>query len=780
MDRTSWIVWAILVVEVTALGFIGYWFSLRTLRLFTGVTAFILAIAVTRFGSLHLDPGYKSNLVNSFLSGVDQVVMALLQPFYPGKAPAPGVAGRWIIAFALFFGYRQLEWWAQRWEAPELDLSEIGRGRPTTAPAVASAAADGHGTAATAAGPTAGQRHAQLAAELRFRLPTMEVRTPSILPGGTRASALASIAEKSGVDGAGMVGAVLRFAGMLWPGPRLVRVRCWVESVEGCQITVLLEDVKTGQPIATNTVAGENFNEAASMVAGYIARQIFGMDRTVPPSCYGTADGRDLGAMQLARLQRAYAACPGDIAASRERQIDILRSSTGTDRTAGIVRYELAQLLAFLPPERQDLECLRLHALNRELHHRFYRGRYRFAMTLEMLANREHHFQDSKETRDNNLKEILEILFRCGLTDKDENRTGENKWDPVSSPCSCEASCMRVSPELALKLLKIAAKDLREVRAQLNAWRVVRDAFLRRDERAVWLPHLKRRYRQAFRDGVCVAELLVAIRYRLGDPDGEDSRWLKGVRDRWHLRRAIRITSFIAGDPALIKKVLNDPPSKWWAASASKGRRWHLRRDTGNPAATGEVRTDQHGQSAASASNSALGPLPWARTRDRVRRLPWQRSTASWQAAYNTACLYAALSDAALAHRAPDRTPEEILKDLEGPLKDLKDFLKGLERRVIVSLRRAVNNPRSELERSSDWIDSDPDFSGMCRNSPTFTDFKKFRLDQKRQDYPDFFGARKCPVPHTPPDKIPAVPPMHLILALDLDPTPRAGAPLDQ
>ena len=99
----------------------------------------------------------------------------------------------------------------------------------------------------------------------------------------------------------------------------MVRVRSWVESAAGTQITVLLEDVKTGLPIATNTVAGESFNEAASMVAGYIARQIFAMDRTVPEWCYGTADGRDLGAMQLARLKRVYAACPRDIASSRER-----------------------------------------------------------------------------------------------------------------------------------------------------------------------------------------------------------------------------------------------------------------------------------------------------------------------------------------------------------------------------------------------------------------------------------------------------------------------------
>ena len=556
--------WAILVVEVTALGFIGYWFSLRTLRWFTGVTAFILAIAVTRFGLM--DPEYKShNLVNSFLSGVDQVTKALLHPFWSGEAPAPGVVGRWIIALALLFGYRQLEGWARRWQAPELDLSAIGRGRPTTAPAVPSAAANGHGTAATAAGPTAGQLHAQLAAELRFRLPTMQVRTPSILPGGTRANALASIAEKSGVDGAGMVGAVLRFAGMLWPSQRLVRVRSWVECDTGKQITVLLEDVKTGQPIATNTVAGASFNEAVSMVAGYIARQIFGMDRTVPPWCCGTADGRDLGAMQLARLERAYAACPGDVSESRDKQIEILHSSTGTDRTAGIVRYELAQLLAL---QRQDLECLRLHALNRELHHRFSRGRYRLAMSLEMLANPEYYFRNDTTIRDN-LKEALEILSRCGLTDSTsqvnaENQTGNEEWDVVPSPFSDEKSYMRVSHELALKLLKIAAKDLREVRTQLNPWRVVWDALLRRDERAVWLPHCRRRYRQPFHDGVCVAELLFAIRYRLREPGDEDSRWLKRVCVRWHLRRAIRITSFIAGHPALIKAVLNKPHDQWW------------------------------------------------------------------------------------------------------------------------------------------------------------------------------------------------------------------------
>ena len=132
-------------------------------------------------------------------------------------------------------------------------------GRPSTATATPPVAAHGRSRATKASGPTAGERQSELAAELRFRLPTMEVRSPSILPGGARTNALASIAETSGVSGAGMVSAVLRFAGMFWPGPRLVRVRSWVESAAGTRITVLLEDVKTGLPIATKTVAGESF-----------------------------------------------------------------------------------------------------------------------------------------------------------------------------------------------------------------------------------------------------------------------------------------------------------------------------------------------------------------------------------------------------------------------------------------------------------------------------------------------------------------------------------------
>jgi hypothetical protein len=542
-----------------------------------------------------------------------------------------------------------------------------------------------------------------LAAELNFRLPTMEVRSPAILPGGTRANALASIAETSGFSGAGMVSAVVRFAGMFWPCPRLVRVRSWVESEEATRITVLLEDGKTGLPIATNTVAGNSFHEAVSMVAGYIARQVFGMDRSVPRWCYGTADGRDLGAMQLVRLERVYAACPKDVADSRKEQIRILSSSAATVRTAGIVRYELAQLLAL---QRQHLESLRLHALNAELHDRFYRGRYRLAMSLEMIANPEHYLPNRPGTWDN-LQQTLDILCRSQLADKPLRVSAEyprvdGGREVVTAPSGHEARAMRVSRELAHELLKIAEKDLRGARAQLSVWHVVRDAVFRRTERAVWLPHWRPGHRRALRDGICVAELLIAVRCRLLDRRAEDSNWLKRARVRWHLRRATTITSFIAGDPAPISACLANPHGQWW--------------DALDPQAERGIRYG----------------------RNRARRLPRHRSTQSWQAAYNTACVYAALAD-----EGRSRAPEPLAE---------------LERRVIVSLRRVMENPRSELDRPFDWIYGDPDFYAMRQNPADFKVFQTLLSDLERQDYPAAFIAGSCPVPHGRSAPVPVFP----------------------
>ena len=81
-------------------------------------------------------------------------------------------------------------------------------------------------------------------------------------------------------------------------------------------------------------------------------------------------------------------------------------------------------------------------------------------------------------------------------------------------------------------------------------------------------------------------------------------------------------------------------------------------------------------------------PIP---TRLRTRRWPRQYSTPSWPAAYNLACAYVALA----AHPDAKPQPDPLIK------------------KVVGSLEFAICNPECEMERPSEWIGNDPDFSQL-------------------------------------------------------------------
>jgi hypothetical protein len=85
-----------------------------------------------------------------------------------------------------------------------------------------------------------------------------------------------------------------------------------------------------------------------------------------------------------------------------------------------------------------------------------------------------------------------------------------------------------------------------------------------------------------------------------------------------------------------------------------------------------------------------------------------------------------------------------------------ENILREVERRVIVSLRRVVDNPRSELERAWDWVSGDPDFRVMRDNREKFTAFGEFLDELERHEYPASMVG-KCPAPHTKPAGILAV-----------------------
>ena len=541
------------------------------------------------------------------------------------------------------------------------------------------------------------QRHDTVANELRFRLPAVAVKAPAILPGGTRVAGLVSIAESTGNTVGGLAGAIINFVGTLWPNPRQYQVRIRVEpssnkyqAAGSVTVTVDLEDSRTGGSIATKTLPADQLDEAACVVAGYVARQVFSEDPTAPPWCYGSFDGSDLAALLTAWQVRVHPRSSRDIPGARTKQMSILERGASSSVCAGVTRYELAQLHDI---GGFHVEALWLHAINREQYPRFYRGRYRLGMSLEMIANREFPLCSKKDGE--TIRDCLDILDRCGVTSHYKGRDEDIKGIEVGKP---------LRRSLRMELLVAAQHELCAVRRQLTPWRLVWAALVHRDERAIWRHYWRLAERERFHDGARVAELLVAVRQRLnkeectepcsgqdpsaaardgysgagrGQPQGgrhsKADSYLRRVvstynwvMNKYNLWRAEWITTAITGDSATIKAVLN-PKNKPEAAENTQPRR-HARR---------------------------------------TRRVPWQHSTPSWQAAYNTACLYAALVG--------------------------KYDNETMARRVVTSLTRAINDRHCEMGRPSDWIGTDPDFSSVRSLKP----FKTFFDDLSERDHQD-------------------------------------------
>jgi hypothetical protein len=704
-----YLAWVVFIVVGAVLGFVGYHFSVRSVRWVASIAAIGLAITVSAYGLRHTSPA-PSNLASAFALGADQVAAALFRPFGVGSSVPPGRVGWGAIIALLVLGYRALEWWALRWQAPMLDTSKLDEGQPSIRPDDASAGS-------LVDGLTDGQRHDLLAAEVRFRLAAMEVRAPAILPGGSRSGGLATIAETSGISGAGLAGAIIRFFGMLWPTPRQVQLQVWVEPpaapasqrshpradltrADPTRVTVELSDPRNGATLSTQTLAAASLDEAAVRVAGYVARQIFGMDPATPPWVYGAPDGEDLSALLLSRQQRVSIETPDDLRASRAEEIALLRKVAEASLCAGVVRYDLAQLYSLQGlPYEDHLTALRLHAVNRDQYPRFYRGRYRLAMSLEMVADPQFSFPNRAEGRDE-LSGTLNVLHRSRLTIS--RRCQDDDIQPAAA-----GDAWQLTPALRLELLTAAALELRGLRRQLTLPHLLWSTFVHRDERGIWRPYYAGvRLRQSFHDGVCVAELLVAARLRA--TEATIAAALAGGTElpppptRRHLRLGVRVAAAIAGRDNLMTTIPRRPGD-----GNARGPWPPAPEQTAIPASIHSARR-------------RAGAPPPHEARDRVRWLPWQRQTASWQAAYNTACLYAAL----ISHRqatGPDSSAEE----------------QAWEDRVVISLERVADNPHAEMRRPWDVIAKDPDFGVLRDNPEQFHAFAAFLADQRRKDYPD-------------------------------------------
>src|ERR1700739_1693892 len=146
----SLVVWAVFVAVAVLLGLIAHNFSLRAVRWVSAITAVALVCVITKYGInlwLQQHPQSQSpnlNLVNAFTGGFDASIKDLLRPLlfgYQGSPPGPIVRG--VAAFLVLMGYRELEAWTMRRQAPQLDSTVLTGSQPSVPSAGAEAGADG-------------------------------------------------------------------------------------------------------------------------------------------------------------------------------------------------------------------------------------------------------------------------------------------------------------------------------------------------------------------------------------------------------------------------------------------------------------------------------------------------------------------------------------------------------------------------------------------------------------------------------------------------------------
>ena len=207
--RTS-LVWAVFLLVVLLLGVVGYHFSLRALRVVTAVAVIALSAYIPWYGLTH--PAKRRSLSDAFARGADALGIAFFRAL-------PGQTGWFVIATLLVIGYRQLEARALHTQARSLDTSALA----TRSPARPGGRRRGR------AGPAA------------VRPALRRAQVPAARGAGAVAGHLArrqparAGVHRRGERGRrrGLAGAIINFFGMLWPGPRRLRVQVWVERTPG-------------------------------------------------------------------------------------------------------------------------------------------------------------------------------------------------------------------------------------------------------------------------------------------------------------------------------------------------------------------------------------------------------------------------------------------------------------------------------------------------------------------------------------------------------------------
>ncbi|MGZ3391449.1 MAG: hypothetical protein ACXVCF_17895 [Isosphaeraceae bacterium] len=367
----AYIDWGALVLIMFLLGWAARKFSRHMYRLAVLSVVVASVVLLTLYGK-----NDDKDLIDAFAGGSRSVIESVTGPIVPIHAH---YIVAWAVLLVLGAGFLILfDGWSAGREQPQVDIP--------TAPVPASA------SGSKARNPDLDDRRV-LTEELRFRLPAVYVRRPATMPGGARLDNLATIAEESEVKYGKLTAALMRLVHALEASPRIYLVRCFVErckpdgreSKDGDfrRVSVDIQDARTGESVATHMLSPCRWAEASERVAGFAARQVFRDDPSTPAWAVGSRDGQDLSAYLLSREMCASTSSLRDLRQCRGRQRKKLENAVMVTPASGAIGYELA---AMCDLDGDYLKSLLLHLQNRAQHPRFWAGRYRLAMSLSALA----------------------------------------------------------------------------------------------------------------------------------------------------------------------------------------------------------------------------------------------------------------------------------------------------------------------------------------------------------------------------------------------------------
>lgn len=382
MDR-GLIDWLALALIFILLGLVAYGFSRRTYRL-VAFAAIVLGVAAVTWFGLSLGP-QPANYLRALEVGGNEVAREMFGQLAPGRIRDSLVPGLWgwlallVLAGGLLVAFDTL---STHRLPPSVRVGDVPL--PLPGPAQETQGPGASGLAA----------RRMLTEELKFRLPAVQVRAPASMPGGSALESLATVVSDSGVQGSKVTAGIMLAVHALEARPRSYYVNTFVEycgpdgqvdpAGQYLQTTVDLRDVRTGQSLAARVLRPCPPEEAAEMVAGFTARQVFCQDITTPAWAVGSLDGEDLSAYLITREMRPAGHTFADLYGCRERQRARLEDAVCRSTNSGLVQYELASIYDL---DDRPLDALTLHLDNRLHHPRFLRARYRLAMSLSMLAS---------------------------------------------------------------------------------------------------------------------------------------------------------------------------------------------------------------------------------------------------------------------------------------------------------------------------------------------------------------------------------------------------------